>query len=57
MDGAIVTCEVDDEALDHAIGDATPLIELPHIKQVAGMLTIKRRHQLASVEFVAVQHR
>ena len=53
----VVARQIDHEALDHAVADVARFVELPHVEQVAGVLSIQRGHQLAGVQLVRCQNR
>ena len=57
MDRPVVSGEVANEAFDHSFGQSSFLVELEDIKDVAGMLPIHSRQQLAAVEFVRMKKR
>jgi hypothetical protein len=51
MECSVMTGEVDDEALDHGLGDSLVLKEQMDIKEISGVLAIEGCHELAAVEF------
>src|SRR3546814_17940033 len=57
MRWAIVSSQVDHEAFSHAVTEATRLIQLPHIEQVAWMLSVQGGNQFAGVQFITSEDR
>src|SRR3546814_3309382 len=57
MRWAIVSSQVDHEAFSHAGTEATRLIQLPHIEQVAWMLSVQGGNQFAGVQFITSEDR
>src|SRR3546814_18008363 len=57
MRWAIVSSHVDHEAFSHAVTEATRLIQLPHIEQVAWMLSVQGGNKFASVQFITSEDR
>src|SRR5690606_27862621 len=52
----IMPRKIDDKALNHPVGDAARFIQLPNVKQIPRVLSIKRSDQLAPVKLIRRQY-
>lgn len=48
---SVMTGEVDDDALDHGIGDSLVLKEQMDVEEIPGVLAIEGGYEFAAVEF------
>ena len=53
---AVMPRKIDDKALNHPLGDAAGFVQLPNVKQIPRVLSIKRSDQLAPVKLIRRQY-